>query len=296
VRCTACDRENRDDAAFCAQCGTPLTPSCTSCGRELVPDSRFCDGCGAPVGAATPHDASRVDDGSAARKTVTAMFCDLVGSTSFGERVEAESARTAMAEYFELVRSVADDHRGTVAKFIGDGALVLFGVPQMAEDDAERAVGAALDLQRRFAPLGARIGQRHGSEIGLRVGINTGELVIAHGDDDLVGDTLNTAARLESACPAGGVMVGEPTWRLTRAAFDYRAHGVIEAKGKRHPVVGYEAVAPHMESEGRGTPFVGRASELDTLRATLDEAIAVRTARMVTVIGEPGVGKTRLTT
>ncbi len=156
----------------------------------------------------------------AVRKTVTVLFCDLVGSTSFGERVDAESAREAMATYHSMVQEAIERSGGTLAKFIGDGAMALFGVPEIAEDDADRAVAAGLALQQGFEPIRVRVAARHRIELGLRVGINTGEVVMADGDADLVGDPINTAARLEAACPPGDVLVGEETWRLTRCVFD----------------------------------------------------------------------------
>ena len=150
------------------------------------------------------------------RKTVTVLFADLGGSTSFGERTDAELARTVMAEYHAVLQQVIDDHAGTVAKFMGDGMMATFGIPEVAEDDARRAVRAGLDAQRRFETFAAEVARRHGETLTMRIGINTGEVVIAAGDADLIGDALNVAARLEKACRPGRVLVGEETWRLTR--------------------------------------------------------------------------------
>ncbi len=128
------------------------------------------------------------------------LFCDLVGSTAFAESVDTESAREAMSRYHSMAKSVIEANGGTVAKFIGDGVMALFGVPEVAEDDAERAVAAGAALQHGFEAVRDHIAKRYGVEVGLRVGINTGEVVIADADADLVGDVLNTAARLEAAC------------------------------------------------------------------------------------------------
>ena len=136
--CGGCGAQNRGDAAFCASCGAALRRRCASCARELAADARFCDGCGTPQSAAPPEPAE-----AAARKTVTALFCDLGGSTGFGERVDAESARAVIGRYHALLQKVVDAHDGSVAKFIGDGMLAFFGIPEVAEDDAARAVAAA---------------------------------------------------------------------------------------------------------------------------------------------------------
>jgi len=177
-----------------------LPRNCDTCGRDLAVDARFCDDCGAPV-AQTPDTQAPACD--AVRKTVAALFCDLVGSTSFGEKVDAESAREAMGRYHEMAKSVIEANGGTVAKFIGDGVMALFGVPEVAEDDAERAVRAGLALQVEFAEIRDHIRKRYDIEVGLRVGLNTGEVVTAEDDNDIVSDALNTAARLEAACTPG---------------------------------------------------------------------------------------------
>ncbi len=283
---------NREGAKFCAQCATPLPIACASCGTELDPGARFCDQCGSGVDQST----HAVD--SATRKVVTILFADLAGSTSFGERVDAESAREAMAGYHAMAQEAIDAAGGTVAKFIGDGVMALFGVPDTAEDDAERAVAAGLALQHGFGPIRDRIELRHGAELGLRVGINTGEIVLADGDADLVGDAINTAARLEAACTPGDVLVGEDTWRLTRSHVRYEVLGAVEVRGKHEPVATYrvvdEAVGEAVGDDDQATPFVGRADELAQLHAVFDEATSRGVARLVTVIGTPGVGKTRI--
>ena len=137
------------------------------------------------------------------RKTVTALFADLAGSTGFGERIDAEVARSVMARYHALLQVAVDAHGGTVAKFMGDGMMATFGIPEIAEDDAIRAVRAGIDMQRRFHDFAANVAAQHGETLGLRVGVNTGEVVIASGDADLVGDALNVAARIEHACRPG---------------------------------------------------------------------------------------------
>ena len=230
----------------------------------------------------------------ATRKTVTALFADLVGSTSFGERADAEVARSVMARYHALLQDAIDAHDGTVAKFMGDGMMATFGIPEIAEDDAVRAVRAGIEIQRRFTDFAAEVAQQHGETLGLRVGVNTGEVVIASGDADLVGDALNVAARIEHACRPGYVTVGEETWRLTRGEFGYESLGEVTVAGRAQPVAIYEVVGDASAAVETAAPFVGREREMAALRAAFAAAIADARRRLVTVLGSPGVGKTRL--
>jgi class 3 adenylate cyclase/tetratricopeptide (TPR) repeat protein len=263
-----------------------LSVRCRSCARELVATIRFCDGCGTPVAAGGPS--------GAVRKTVTAMFCDLGGSTGFSERVDAESSRSVIGRYHAMLQEEVDAHGGTVAKFIGDGMLAFFGIPEVAEDDADRAVAAAAAMQRRFGAFAAEVSERHDEALTFRIGVNSGELVIGDGDADVVGDALNVAARLEKACAPGRVLVGEPTWRLTRGAYGFEPLGEVTVAGRAEPVSAHVLLDDGGGRTEEATPFVGRDRELARLRAALDEAVDRRTARFVTVIGPPGVGKTRL--
>jgi class 3 adenylate cyclase len=249
----------------------------------VAADARFCDGCGASLTAAAP----------AVRKTVTAVFCDLGGSTGFGERVDAETARTVIGRYHAMLQEVVDAHAGTVAKFIGDGMLAFFGIPEVAEDDAERAVAAGAEMQRRFRPFADEVEARHGERLLLRIGVNSGEVVIGEGDADVVGDALNVASRLEKACEPGRVLVGEGTWRLTRATFGFEPLGEVGVAGRAEPVAAFVLVDGERPTE-EATPFVGRDRELGRLRSALSDATAARAARFVAVVGPPGVGKTRL--
>jgi class 3 adenylate cyclase/tetratricopeptide (TPR) repeat protein len=260
--------------------------------------AKFCNQCGSPTSAAvTPVAAS---EPQAVRKLITALFGDLVGSTAFGEQVDPETARSVMADYYKFVSSTIESHDGTVAKFMGDGVMAIFGIPEVAEDDAPRAVAAGSALQDRFVDFAQTVRQRFGIELGFRVGINSGEIVIGDSDADLVGDVLNTAARLEAACEPGTVLVGEDTWRLTRSSVAYEQLDEISVKGKAGPLDTFRVVTSDGASQGApagsvaGIPFVGRTDELATLQAALDDAESSSACRLVTVIGAPGVGKTRL--
>ena len=228
-----------------------------------------------------------------ARKTVTVMFADLAGSTSFEEKVDAETAREVIGGYHNLLRSTAERHRAGVTKYIGDGFMAVWGVPEIGPDDAAHAVDAAVELQEHFVDLAARVAETHGVELALRVAVNTGEVVVGAGDADLVGDALNVGARLEAECPRGRVVVGEETWRSTRGRYGYESLGQVQVKGRSAPVAVYQWLGRQSEAAD-AAPFVGRADEVRRLQAVLDDAIAARAARLVTVIGDPGVGKSRL--
>lgn len=298
MECGICRHDNETDSKFCAECGALLAPCCPSCEAEQPAGAKFCNQCGssmvagvAPVPGAAPPAPTPT---TAVRKSVTALFGDLVGSTSFGEQVDPEAARAALAPYFEILRSTIEDHAGTVAKFTGDGIMAIFGIPEVAEDDALRAVAAGLEIQRRFRAFAESVRDRHGVVLGMRVGINTGELVISDADEDLVGDVLNTAARLEASCQPGRVTVGEDTWRLTRSSITYEVLGEVRVKGKADPLATFQVVDTGLKTVEENTPFVGRAVELADVRAAFDDAMASSTCRLVTVVGAPGVGKTRL--
>lgn len=285
--CASCGTANTEDARFCEGCGGALARACASCGVEASATARFCRACGAAL------DQDRPAPAAAARKTVSVMFADLVGSTSFEERVDAETARDVVGRYHDLLRSTAERNRAGVTKYIGDGFMAVWGVPDMGPDDADHAVDAAVELQQRFVDLAAGVTRTHGVELALRVAVNTGELVVGAGDADLVGDAVNVAARLESECPRGEVVVGEQTWRATRGRHRYDSLGQVQVKGRTAPVAVYQWLSRTSETPDSAV-FVGRANELRRLQSALDDATSARAARLVTVLGDPGVGKSRL--
>jgi class 3 adenylate cyclase/ketosteroid isomerase-like protein len=290
--CASCGTANEEDARFCEGCGASLARVCATCGVEASATARFCRGCGAPLGGQVAQPPAAADVGPV-RKTVTVMFADLAGSTTFEEQVDAETAREVMGRYHELLRTVAQRHRAGVTKYIGDGFMAVWGVPAIGPDDAVHAVDAAVDLQEHFVELAAQVMESHRVELALRVAVNTGEVVVGAGDADLVGDALNVGARLEAECPRGRVVVGEETWRATRGRYNYESLGEVQVKGRSAPVAVYQWAG--RQSEGAdAAPFVGRADEFRRLQAVLDDATSARAARLVTVIGDPGVGKSRL--
>src|SRR6266481_4442869 len=189
MKCAACSHENPDASAFCEECGAQQERRCPSCGSGCVPAAKFCRSCGASLVAGAA-------DAAAARKVVTIVFADLVGSTALHERLDAESARRLMDRYYRALHAAVEAHGGTVVKLLGDGVMAAFGVPHVAEDDAIRAVRAAVGMQQAFREL-ARAQTGVMGDVGLRVAVNTGEVVVSADHTDVVGDPVNVAARLQ---------------------------------------------------------------------------------------------------
>ncbi len=222
------------------------------------------------------------------RKVVTVLFCDLAGYTSTGDQLDPEALRSLQSRYFEDARTALERHGGTVEKFIGDAVMAVFGVPVLHEDDALRALRAAVELRDAVAALGFE----------ARIGVNTGEVVAGAGDALVTGDAVNVAARLEQAAEPGEILLGDPTLQLARDAVEVEAVEPVQAKGKPEPVPAFRLLrvvegAPAFERR-LDAPFVGRQGELARVRAAFDEALAERSCRLVTAFGPPGIGKTRL--
>jgi len=235
------------------------------------------------------------------RKTVTVIFSDLKGSTSLGEALDPESLRDVMGRYFERMRAILQSHGAAVEKFIGDAVMAVFGLPRVHEDDALRAVRAAWQMQRILQELNDELEARWGVRLLARIGVNTGEVVAgdpATGQRLVTGDPVNTAARLEQAAGPGEVLIGENTYRMVRDAVRVEAVGPLAVRGKAEPVTAYRLVevlsAAAAVVRRLDAPMVGREAELRLLVAALDRAIAQQRCELVTVIGEPGMGKSRL--
>jgi class 3 adenylate cyclase/tetratricopeptide (TPR) repeat protein len=236
---------------------------------------------------------------AAARKTVSVLFCDLAESTMLGERLDPEPLRELLGRWYEEMRIAVERHGGTVEKFIGDAVMAVFGLPRAHEDDALRAVRAALDMLRAVERLNASLAERHMPELRIRIGINTGEVVTGDEAATLAtGDAVNTAKRLEEAAAGGEILIGAVTERLVRHASRLVPLAPVEAKGKSAPVEAWrvlEAIAGADSFARRwDTPLVGRTDELALLRDELTACADGRECRLVTVIGTAGVGKTRL--
>jgi class 3 adenylate cyclase/tetratricopeptide (TPR) repeat protein len=220
------------------------------------------------------------------RKPVTVLFCDVVGSTAMGERMDAEVVRALMSAYFDSVRDVLEQHGGTVEKFIGDAVVAVFGVPIVHEDDALRAVRAASQIRAVLSEL----------RIPARIGVNTGEVLAHSGDVSVTGDAVNVAARLEQHATPGDVLIGDLTYRLVKGAVVAEAMEPLVVKGKRSPVPAWKLVSvTDAPARPLGTAaFVNRQPECHALVRALDAAAREERAKVVTVLGPPGIGKSRL--
>jgi class 3 adenylate cyclase/tetratricopeptide (TPR) repeat protein len=264
----------------------PRVRICPSCGRENAEDARFCSACGAQLaGELTTREE---------RKVVTCLFCDLVGFTARAERMDPEDVRRLLQPYHARVRVELERFGGTVEKFIGDAVMAVFGAPIAHEDDPERAVRAALAIREALAEEG---------DLEVRIGITTGEALITldarpdAGEGMASGDVVNTAARLQAAAPTGAILVDETTYRATERAIELDEANAIEAKGKSAPVPVWTAVRARarvaVERVGGGA-LVGRAQELALLRETQGRVVRERRPQLVTIVGVPGIGKSRL--
>ncbi len=256
---------------------------CAQCGQENPEGFHFCGSCGAAL-AAEPATSREV------RKTVTMLFCDLAGYTSRGEQLDPEALRRLQSRYFEEARAALERHGGTVEKFIGDAVMAVFGIPQLHEDDALRALRAAVELRDAVSGLGLE----------ARIGVNTGEVVAGSGDALVTGDAVNVAARLEQAAQPGEILLSEQTLRLARDAVEVAAVDAVAAKGKSEPVPAYRLVgvvegAPAF-ARRLDSPMVGRDEELIQLQQALSRAARERRCHLFTVLGPAGIGKSRLVT
>ena len=266
---------------------------CPSCGEENSDRARFCQNCATPL--------TETERSSEVRKVVTIVFADVTGSTALGERLDPEALRRVMGRYFEEMSSVIERHGGTVEKFIGDAVMAVFGIPQLHEDDALRAVRAADGMRRALESLNDDLERDHGVGLAARIGVNTGEVVAgdpSSGQRLVTGDAVNVAARIEQAAAAGDVLLGDPTYRLVKDAVEIEPVEALELKGKSERVAAYRLVRVLEASEGHArhldSPMVGRTKEHELLERALDHAVSERTSHLFTLLGPAGVGKSRL--
>ena len=269
-------------------------PVCSACSQGNPDTARFCLACGVLLVA----DASR---GADTRKTVTVLFCDVSGSTRLGERLDPESLREVMGSYFGLVEGVVERHGGVVEKFIGDAVMAVFGVPLVHEDDAVRAVRAAWEARAGLARLDARLERERGLQLAVRMGLNTGEVVASDGVQGqrlVTGDTVNVAARMEQEAAPGEIRMGDDTYLLVRDAVVARDAGTTAVRGRSEPVRAWQLDGVRAGAAGLRrrleTPLIGRNDERAMLRQAFARALHERRCQLVTVLGEPGVGKSRL--
>jgi class 3 adenylate cyclase len=313
--CSTCGTENKAGAKFCMECATPLALACPSCGAANLPAAKFCSECATPLAGGSARTAAQPGAGAAAgilagpargspqprpdavaeRRLVSVLFADLVGFTAFSEGRDAEEVRELQSRYFEMVREVIARYGGVIEKFIGDAVMALWGAPTAHEDDAERAVRAALDLVDAIRGLG--------SGLEIRAGVLTGEAAVTLGATNqgmVSGDMVNTASRLQSVAAPSTVLVGEGTQRAAANAIVFEAASDQMLKGKESPVPAWRAMRVVAQRGGVGrsealeAPFVGRDEELRQLKDLFHATVREGRPRLVSVIGPAGIGKSRL--
>jgi class 3 adenylate cyclase/tetratricopeptide (TPR) repeat protein len=269
---------------------------CSRCGTTNAERAKFCNECGAPLPETPPLP------GAEERKVVSVLFCDLVEFTAASEQADPEDVRARLRPYHQRLRDEIERYDGTVEKFVGDAVMAVFGAPVAHEDDAERAVRAGLRILEAIGDLNEA---EPGLGLQVRVGINTGEAVVARsarpeqGEGIVTGDVVNTASRIQTAAPVNGVAVSEQTYRATSRVFDYEPLEAVFAKGKAGPIPLWRAKTARARyrtdtSREYATPLVGRELEKPLLIGTFERAAQQRSVQLVTIVGEPGVGKTRL--
>jgi class 3 adenylate cyclase/tetratricopeptide (TPR) repeat protein len=299
ITCAACGELTPAVGKFCIHCATPIQQVCPNCGEPAVAGARFCMQCATPlVNGAAPATAAT---GSVAeRRLVSVLFADLVGFTTLAEHRDPEEVRELLSQYFDRCRTLIERYGGTVEKFIGDAVMAVWGTPIAREDDAERAVRAALALTQAVTALGDEVGM---PELRVRAGVLTGNAAVelgAEGEGMVLGDTVNTASRLQSLAAPGTALVDDVTRRASEAAIEYEDAGTHEVKGREQPVHAWRAlrvvagVGGARRGVGLEAPFVGRDRELETIIAVAEDTVENSTARLVTVTGDAGSGKSRL--
>lgn len=320
--CPRCEHDSQPRAKFCSDCGHQLLLVCLKCRETLPPEAHFCPECGQPRGSgATPaeplaprdsdRDPAGIEERSAGvldgeRKQVTVLFCDLTNSTRLAEGLGAEAMHGFLNRFFELALGEVRRYEGTINQFLGDGFMALFGAPVAHEEHARRAAMAALGIRKSFRQRRAELVGSDAGDLELRMGINTGLVVVGNIGDDLrmdytaVGDTTNVAARLQQVAEPGQILMSEATARLIGGEVRVAMVGPLAVKGKSDPISAYAVLGrtPRRFSLDRVrervlTPFVGRVRELSTLHDLF--ALATRgRGQVVGLIGEPGIGKSRL--
>src|SRR5436190_255334 len=243
MNCPSCATENRAGRRFCARCGAPLEATCPSCGATNEPDDRYCGSCGTRlVGPSAEGEAIAAPAAVSERRLVSVMFADLVGFTTLSEHRDPEDVRELLSRYFERCRVLIEGLGGTVEKFIGDAVMAVWGTPVAREDDAERAARAALALTQAVAALGEEVGE---PELRVRAGIVTGPAAVemgATGEGMVLGDTVNTASRLQSLAAPGEVLVDDATRRASEAAIAYEDAGESAVRGREQTVRAWRAL------------------------------------------------------
>ncbi|MGD8791331.1 MAG: adenylate/guanylate cyclase domain-containing protein [Anaerolineae bacterium] len=325
MKCANCQTENPAGARFCLSCGTALVLRCPNCQANLAEGARFCMQCGQPVQRSTPADDARLSrlvaaapDGlvekaraaaslAGERRVVTVLFADVVGSTALSQEMDAETWMAIMNGAFDRITPLIYRYEGTIARLMGDGLWAFFGAPVAHEDDPQRAVRAALEMIEAARDYARQIEGRYGIKFAMRACLNTGPVVVGPVGNDMryeytaMGATVNLAARLKFASDPMSVLISENTHRFVAPVFELEALGEVEVRGIDEPVHVYrvEGVKARpgqlrgLAMAGLESPMVGRDAELATL-LQLCEAVRAGLGRAVLIVGEPGLGKTRL--
>jgi predicted ATPase/class 3 adenylate cyclase len=300
MRCPSCGTENEAGRKFCGECGGALSLACSSCGAVNTPGVKFCGDCGAPLAAEAAPAAAERDAAVAERRLVSVLFADLVGFTSLSASRDAEDTRELLSRYFDTCRRLIELYGGTVEKFIGDAVMAVWGTPTATEDDAERAVRAALDLVAAVTALGDEVGA---PDLRARAGVLTGEAAVtvgAEGQGMVAGDLVNTASRVQAVAAPGTVLVGEATRRATDQTIVYADAGSHELKGKVGLFPLWQALRVvsgargALKSTGLEAPFVGRDGELRRVKDLFHTCVDNGKPQLISITGIAGIGKSRL--
>lgn len=327
-QCPKCGYENVVGVDVCGRCAAPLARTCGSCGFKNPTNFRFCGNCGAVLAAPglrstseesrnrlqssiPPALAEKITEArkqiEGERRTVTVLFADISGFTPLSEKLDPEEVYNLIDSTLKAFIDEIYKHEGTLDKFMGDGVMALFGAPVAHEDDSARAVRAALGMQTALAHINEDLETRLGVPLRVRIGLNSGTVVVGSVGTDLrmdytaLGDTVNVASRLQGVAEPGTILVSRPVYEECKPLFEFRELGTIRVKGRVEPVEIFEAVAIRQKTDrvrgipGLVAPMVGRAEELARLRRVTDELLSKRRGRIVLVTGEGGIGKSRLT-
>lgn len=301
IFCGECGTENSILHSFCGGCGAKLARSCATCGVASTPNARFCGNCGSSLAEAAPPPKEQGE-----QREVTVLFLDIENYTGISGDLENEDVYNFVNEAMKLFVDVLQKYGGVVDKFTGDGLMALFGAPVAHENDPELAVRTALEMMDRLAPLRQKVQEIHGIRFQAHIGINTGRVIAGqlgsnlHQEYTVIGNTVNLAARLESAAPAGTVLVSEETYRRTEAIFEYAPVPGLQLKGFSQPVTGYRPLQLRRRPgnvrglSGIDTPLVGRSDELAQLNHLLEATGQSGRSHLVVIHGEAGLGKSRL--
>ena len=325
MKCPKCQTENPTIGNFCHGCGAKLLLVCTECNAENSPGDRFCGECGKQLDSpqtSSPIDYSRPQTYTpkfladkiltsrssieGERKLVTVLFADVANYTSVAEKLDPEEVHQIMDGCFRILMNEIHGYDGTINQFTGDGVMALFGAPLAHEDHAQRACYAALSFQKALADYGERVKKQYGMNFQIRVGLNSGPVVVGSIGDDLrmdytaIGDTTNLASRMQTMAKPGGVLVSAQTYKLCKDYFEFKPLGKLQVKGKQEPQEAFELIQTGIvktrfgASVAKGlTPFAGRKTSMAALMGPYEE-VKAGSGQVVGIMGEPGVGKSRL--